>query len=216
MRKHIVSGAGRQETYRSETALALRRTWEAGSIAWVMDRILAMSFRSPSPSREAGSLQTSSSTRCRSSRSRQAVSRTRRVARHSLSTPDARAARVWGISCTRALPNPRWRLPRCGESLRAKATCAPTPRPSCPEGTPARDCARRWDASNTAAARACTAAAADFNSSNTRIKSTRFGSAQASDRSSQLAGSCRQCRHSLTLFKSLCAAGTNSGGKRTE
>ncbi len=184
-------------------------------MAWVMERIRAISFRSPTPSRESGSLQISSSTRCRSSRSRQAVSRTSRVARHSLSTPDASAARVWGISWTSALPSPRCRLPRCGESLRARAICAPTPRPRWAAGTPARDWTRRWDASSTAAAQACTAAADDFSSSSTRNKSTscesavsnRSAPASAAEKLRTLAASCRPGSTGLQPLPALTGSG---------
>ena len=67
--------------------------------------------------------------RRRSSTSRQADSRTIRVARHSESAPHSSAARVCGISCTNALANPRCRPPRAGESRRANATSLATPRP---------------------------------------------------------------------------------------
>ena len=63
------------------------------------------------PSRKAGCFLTSS------------------VARHSFSCPVCRAARVWGISVTRALASPSSRPPRAGDSRRAKAIARPTPLP---------------------------------------------------------------------------------------
>ena len=113
----------------------------------------------------------SSSTAARSAAVRHAVSRTSRVARHSFSCPVSRAARVCGISVTRALARPRSRPPLAGDSRRARAICAPIPAPSFSAGTPAAACSRRWSRSKATASRACSADAADFQSSSSRIRS---------------------------------------------
>ncbi len=111
------------------------------------------------------------STAARSAAVRQAVSRTSRVARHSFSCPDSSAARVCGISVTRALARPRSRPPLAGDSRRARAICAPVPAPSRSAGIPAAACSRRWSRSKATARRACSAARADFSSSSSRIRS---------------------------------------------
>jgi hypothetical protein len=119
------------------------------------------------PSRSAGSPHSSTSKAWRSCTSRQALSRTIRVARHSESIPASSAAKVCGISCTSALANPRCRPPRAGESRRANAISL-RPRPAA--GTPAAASAARRATSRAAAARAWPAAAADFSRSSSAMR----------------------------------------------
>ncbi len=169
----MVSGAGRQDTNRSSTAFAARRTNAAWSIRHVIFRTKAINRPSPSPSSTDGSPAISRSTNLRSSTDRQAVSRTSRVARHSLIRPSDNAASVQGISVVRAFAKPRIRPPRAGDSRRANATCAPTPIPCFSAGKPARSWPARTDESRAAATRAWAAPAAAFNSSRARNRSTR-------------------------------------------
>jgi len=77
---------------------------------------------------------------------------------------------VWGISYTNALANPRCRPPRAGESRRASAISLASPRQRWAAGTPAAASFRPRSTSNSAAARACIAAAADFSRSNSAIR----------------------------------------------
>ena len=97
---------------------------------------------------------------------KQADSRTIRVARHSESAPPANAAHVCGISWTSAVANPRCWLPRTGASRRANATSEANPLPRRAAGTPAASSEAHRVAAHNAVARACAAAAADFNRSN--------------------------------------------------
>ena len=80
---------------------------ERGSRRYAAARAAATRARSPAPANVPASAASSSSTAARSAALRQAVSRTSRVARHSFSCPVSRAARVCGISVTRALARPR-------------------------------------------------------------------------------------------------------------
>ena len=126
------------------------------------------------------------------------------VARHSLIWPRDNAARVCGISETRAVANPTWRAPRCGLSRRARATWAATPRPSWPGS------ASTCDRAKSTVTRACAAAAAPFNSSSNRSWSTRSAVPNAGvqvrqpgDPAAQLRG--RQHRPPLRLIPDLHA-----------
>ncbi|MET4059387.1 hypothetical protein ABIB35_000918 [Arthrobacter sp. UYP6] len=178
-----MSGAGRHDTYRSDTALAARFTTACGSNPYEKALIRATNARSPNASNSVRFPATTSSTRTRSASDRHAVSRTSNVARHSLITPALKARNVHGISVVSTFANPNNLLPRCGDSRRANPICAPTPRPSCCPATPARACARDVEASNAAAAHACAAATAHFSSSNNRISSinrTRSAASKAS------------------------------------
>ena len=63
------------------------------------------------------------------------------------------AASVCGISCTSAVASPRCCPPRAGDSRRASATSAPTPRPCWSAGSPIAACRARTEASSSAVAR---------------------------------------------------------------
>jgi hypothetical protein len=119
------------------------------------------------PSRPANSRSTSA--RC--SRDRHAVSRTSNVAAYSEISPAHNAANVCGISTTRACENPTNRDPQYGDSRRASAISDPIPRARSRTGTPANRRASRRDSLNATVNRACAAAAAAFNVSNTAIRS---------------------------------------------
>lgn len=106
------------------------------------------------------------STTWRSSALSTAVACAMIVARHSDTSPAERAASVCGNSWTSALARPRRRLPRVGDSRRAKAICSAMPTPTLADGTPASRCACRWDRSNSTAMRAWAAAAAALSDSN--------------------------------------------------
>ena len=67
---------------------------------------------SPLPSSVAGSAHSSASSRRRSSTVEAGAFADDQGGPHSESIPDSRAARVCGISCTRAVAKPRWRPPR--------------------------------------------------------------------------------------------------------
>ena len=97
-----------------------------------------MSWPLPPPLRRPCALQfglgrrhNSASRARRSSTSKHALSRTIKVARHSVSTPVSNAARVCGISCTNAFAKPRCRSPPGGriESRECNLTGNPAPTP---------------------------------------------------------------------------------------
>lgn len=92
------------------------------------------SCRSDEVSSRAANL---ASTRLQSSTDKHAVWLATIVARHSEITPDDRAAIVCGISPTSASARPISRAARCGDSLRANASCPLIPFPRSRAGTPA-------------------------------------------------------------------------------
>lgn len=123
-----------------------------------------------------------------SSRVRHAVSRMSSVARHSLTAPERRASRVCGISCTSALPSPRSLLPAWGDSRRARATSAATPRPRLAADTPAASSCTRREVSKSAASTAWAADAAALRSSSARSRSMRSASARGTPTARPLSG----------------------------
>ena len=185
----MVSGAGRQDTNRSASALAARFTAACGSSRYAAARVRERICRSPRVSNVSGFPATSVSTRRRSSTLRQAVSRTSSMARHSLILPRVRACSVHGISVVRTLANPSSLPPRFGDSLRARAICDAIPRPRSLRAAPVWACLRRWAASKAAAARACAAAAAALSSSRARIRSMSSASISSASISSVSTGS---------------------------
>ena len=200
----MVSGAGRIDTRRSPSARRRCRTASAGSHACA--NAFASAARAWSPATVSrGAI--SSSTRTRPSTGNHPVSRATRVARHSEIAPARRAAIVCGISSTSARAKPRCRDPRAGESRRANAISAATPRPRCAAGTPRAASASRRESCNATASRACAAAHTAFSSSNTRIRET-FPT-------SEVAGSIapRRATHAVSSASSTASrpAGTRSG-----
>ena len=141
----------------------------------------------PSAAAARGVPASSRSTIVRSSRVRHAVSRTSSVARHSLSAPERSASRVCGISPTSALPRPSSFPPAWGDSCRASATSAPTPRPRSLAGTPRAASWARREASSSAASTACAAHAAALRSSSAPSRSTRSASPSGSPTASPVA-----------------------------
>ena len=94
------------------------------------------------------------------------------VAVHSEMRPWDRAARVFGRSATRVRASPRCREPRAGDSLRASAISAATPRPRSFGGMSSCASAAHRSSNRAAASRAWAAAQAALSSSRTRIRST--------------------------------------------
>ncbi len=196
----MVSGAGRMLTRRSPTALRCRFTQLAASRRCAMIAAAWAVCWSPiDPSRGPSSR----STAARSPTDRQAVSRTSRVARHSLIVPERKACRVCGISRVSARASPTCRFPRNGESRRANAISAPMLRwaPSFFSSVWVSPAVR--DATNAAVRAAWAAAHADLIRSSSVIWSISSGSSApvftARSRVTQVASSAADSAVSVSL-----------------
>ena len=196
----MVSGAGRTETWRSDSARRRRSATASTSSSAASLRACAAASRSPMPSTRAGSPEIVASTMMRSSRDRHEVSCASRDALYSVILPARRAAAVHVISSCSTRASRRWRRPRWGDSRRASAICSAIPRPRRSAGTPRCSATARWEFSNSAATWACAPSAAHFSSSNARIRSIRAASSSASSPRA------RAAVHSATLW-----ASTSSG-----
>jgi len=179
----MVVGAGRSVTRRTPSACAALCAAAALSSRTARARALPRSRTSP---RLGSSSARAASTSRRCSTVRQAVSWQTIVARHSVVRPAARCAMVCGSSPPpRARASPRCREPRLGDSCRASASCAPTPRPSCSFAAPRERCNSICQSAKATDTRACAAATAPFTASRPVTRSIRC----ASDRSTCSDGS---------------------------